>query len=115
MEPLRNDEIIATNNEPVQVQPQAEVATNPSPNPNVVTYAQIVRPSPQYVNLANELDFRLQTPQSAAALSQQTSGRSSISSGYIDLTSNLSRNQTHPPPINNSITNRRPQSPETSF
>jgi hypothetical protein len=119
MEPLRT-EVDSTPRNVVPIQEQQPIPVNPNPNPitnpNTVTYAQIMRPSPtpQYVNLSNELDFRLQAPQTAATLSQQTSGRSSISSGYIDLTSNLSRNHPHPP-MSNSITNRRPQSPETSF
>lgn len=118
MEPLRNER-----NDQEVVSPQIQQFSAPepveivNPNPNVVTYAQIMRPSPQpqYVNLGNELDFRLQTPQPNVAASQ-TSGRSSISSGYIDLTNNLSGRNYVPPHVQQPTNiNRRPQSPETSF
>lgn len=97
--------------------------------PNTVTYAQIIRPTPQYQNVtipptqADNLDFRLQTPSPSMHPqpghlrvinneSANGSGRSSISSGYIDLTPNQGRMATGAIPKHH---DSRPKSPETSF
>lgn len=96
------------------VQPNISLLQNfihPQPPHNTeVTYAQIRRPvrdpSPAD-NESDRFDFRLQTPQgNQDSQATVTSGRSSISSGYIDLTQNISKNQKR---------NFRPTSPETSF
>lgn len=97
--------------------------------PNTVTYAQIIRPTPQYQNVSvppqqvENLDFRLQTPsphvnhlQVIKNGSQTGSGRSSISSGYIDVTPNqtsILRAPTGAIPKN--FDSSRPKSPETDF
>lgn len=87
---------------------------------NEITYAQIVRPDRVPVlpqpQPEEEIDFRLQTPvqqlpanyqyENASGPSPLTSGGSSISSGYIDLTQ---------PSTGVQRRNWRPTSPETSF
>lgn len=104
-------------------EPRVEPMRNP-PNPpqanEPVTYAQIIRvlptqaqarvPTPDY---GERFDFRMQTAQNQMNDDNNsiavTSGRSSISSGYIDLTQNIARNQNQVP------RKVRPTSPETSF
>ncbi|CRK86316.1 CLUMA_CG000032, isoform A [Clunio marinus] len=85
---------------------------------NGVTYAQILRSNqnPNQTltsdNNSEQFDFRLQTPSQTRPQmlihgEGITSGRSSVSSGYIDLTQNM--NQRTQRPV------ARPTSPETSF
>lgn len=123
MENLRsNDDTDETNPNISLLQRYAQPAP---PSNNEIQYAQIIRPQPvpQPATAANEeqFDFRLQTTQQAFAadnasvtsvvsspIGQPMSGASSISSGYIDLTS----------PNNNNQAQRRynrQTSPETSF
>lgn len=78
---------------------------------NEPDYAQIIRPNRDLIpdNNSEQFDFRLQTvyPAAPANLDEAvTSGRSSISSGYLDLTQNINRGQRRI---------ARPTSPETSF
>lgn len=95
--------------------PQTYVPTiQPTPPTDRVTYAQIIRPARiELPETSEQFDFRLQSPQQESNIANSvaiTSGRSSISevsSGYIDLTQNLSRPQVR--------RNARPTSPETSF
>lgn len=114
MESFRNNEHEA--NTLLQA-PQTYVPTvQPAPPVDRVTYAQIIRPArielPPVTD--EQFDFRLQSPQqtgNSVYASALTSGRSSVSSGYIDLTQNLARPQG--PQVRNK--NVRPTSPETSF
>lgn len=128
MEPLRRYEAPEPPHEPqiIQSQPIAQSSPIRQTPPNTVTYAQIIRPTPQYINVSipqENLDFRLQTPPPVPQMnqlrvitsndgSQGESGRSSISSGYIDLTSNQGSVRAGAIPKN---PNQRPTSPETSF
>lgn len=82
--------------------------SQPHPDDSPVTYAQIMRPD-QTQAQTEQFDFRLQTAANndQVATSTVTSGRSSISSGYIDLTQNINSSQWR--------RNVRPTSPETNF
>lgn len=124
MESLRRYDDQA-DNEAATMLLQRTVDESPPAN-NEVTYAQIVRPDRVQVfpqsqpqsqsQLEEDIDFRLQTPAQHAPANYQhdnpsnasplTSGASSISSGYIDLTHPYPRVQRR---------NWRPTSPETSF
>jgi hypothetical protein len=86
--------------------------SQPQPANNNPTYAQIVR-SNNIVESPEQFDFRIQQVQPENPNGNQpqtitiTSVRSSISSGYLDLTENMNRPQQR--------RNVRPTSPETSF
>lgn len=104
MESLRNNE--ESTDVPLVHISLLQSAVQSQAQNNNPTYAQIRRPAPNslQVNDSNDqLNFRMQTPGDSQTV---TSGRSSVSSGYIDLTNNISKAQ---------LRNYRPTSPETSF
>lgn len=142
MEPLRRYE--SPPGEPRLPERRVVIAADPMPSqpplaqsspirqtpPNTVTYAQIIRPTPKYQNVSippqqgDNLDFRLQTPSPSHVNhlqvikngSQASSGRSSISSGYIDVTMNQTSIMRAPTgAIPKNFDSSRPKSPETDF
>lgn len=104
MDNLRN------NDEAANLLQQSNIQAPPPNQPGDVTYAQILQTNRNLIpdNSSDQFDFRLQTPPQERAPNtvEVTSVRSSISSGYIDLTQNINRTQKR---------NVRPTSPETSF